>query len=382
MDNQERPHFAVAFVLDRSDFAQLFAALQERGYTTVGPTLRDGAIVCDELAGLDDLPEGWTEEQEKGTYRLRRRDDPALFGYTVGPHSWKRFLNPPVLRLWQAEQNGSGFKIFAEEQPSVKYALIGVRACDLQALHFQDRVYLAGPHVDPGYRQRRDGAFIVAVNCSQAGGTCFCSSMGSGPKVGPGYDLALTEVLDPERHYFVVEVGSEQGAAVLADLPHRLATETEQARASAIVSETARHMGRTLDTNGLKELLYRNFEHPHWEAVAEHCLTCGNCTQVCPTCFCYTVEDSTDLTGQHAERWRKADSCFTTAFSFISSGSIRASAKARYRQWLIHKLATSNDQFGLNGCVGCGRCITWCPVGIDITAEAAALRSGGEYEHA
>lgn len=382
MDNLEQPHFAVSFVLDRGDFAQLFDALHRRGYTLVGPTLRDGAIVCDELAGVEELPAGWTDEQESGYYRLRRRDDFALFGYTLGPHPWKRFLNPPVVRLWQAQHDGNGFTIVAEEQPPVKYALVGVRACDLQALHIQDRVYLGGPYVDTDYQRRRTEAFIVAVNCSKAGGTCFCSSMGTGPKVGSGYDLALTEVLAAERHYFVVEVGSEHGAAVLADLPHRLATEAEQAQANAVVTETAGHMGRTLDTNGLKEMLYRNFEHPHWEAVAERCLTCGNCTLVCPTCFCHTIEDSTDLTGRHAERWRKADSCFTTSFSFISSGSIRASAKARYRQWLTHKLATSSDQFGVTGCVGCGRCITWCPVGIDITAEVAALRVGGEHDHA
>ncbi|MBK8049095.1 MAG: 4Fe-4S dicluster domain-containing protein [Anaerolineales bacterium] len=382
MDDLERPHFAVSFVLDRGDFALLFEALQARGYTTIGPTPRDGVIVCDELSGVDDLPIGWTDEQERGSYRLHRRDDLALFGYTLGPHPWKRFLSPPVVRLWQAEQTGKGFKIIAEEQPAVQYALIGVRACDLYALHFQDRMHLDGPHIDTDYQRRRAAAFIVAVNCSQAGATCFCSSMGTGPKAGPGFDLALTEVLGAERHYFLVEVGSELGAAVLAALPHRLATEAEQAQANAVIAETATHMGRTLDTNGLKELLYRNYEHPHWEVVAEQCLTCGNCTQVCPTCFCYTIEDATDLTGQHAERWRKDDSCFTTSFSFISSGSIRTSAKARYRQWLIHKLVASSDQFGLSGCVGCGRCITWCPVGIDITAEAVALRSGGEYEHA
>jgi sulfhydrogenase subunit beta (sulfur reductase) len=215
----------------------------------------------------------------------------------------------------------------------------------------------------------------VAVNCGKAGGTCFCASMDAGPQVGPGYDLALTEVVESERHYFVVEVGSDRGAGVLAELPHRLATEAEQGQAAAIVAATAGQMGRTLRTGDLKELLYRNFDHPHWDAVAARCLACGNCTMVCPTCFCHTVEDTTDLTGEHAERWRKVDSCFTTSFSFISSGSLRTSVKARYRQWLTHKLASWVDQFGTFGCVGCGRCITWCPVGIDITAEVASLRA-------
>lgn len=382
MDEIDRPHFAVSFVLQRSDFGHLFDALHAQGYTVVGPLLRDGAIVCDVLPGVDEMPAGWTDEQERGSYRLRRRDDQALFGYNLGPHAWKRFLYPSDVRLWQAERAGDGFTIVADEQPDIRYALLGVRACDLHALALQDKVYLSGPYVDADYERQRAGALIVAVNCGQAGGTCFCGSMGTGPKVGPGCDLALTEVLDAEHHYFVVEVGSERGAALLAALPHRLATAAEQARAEAIVAETASHMGRSLETEGLKDLLYRNFEHPRWETVAERCLTCGNCTLVCPTCFCHTVEDTTDLSGRRAEHWRKADSCFTTAFSFISSGSIRASAKARYRHWLLHKLATSYDQSGVCGCVGCGRCITWCPVGIDITAEAAALRTGGEPDHA
>jgi Fe-S oxidoreductase len=100
---------------------------------------------------------------------------------------------------------------------------------------------------------------------------------------------------------------------------------------------------------------------------------------VCPTCFCTTVEDVSDVTGDHAERWRRWDSCFTLGFSYIHGGSIRNSGKARYRQWMTHKLASWIDQFGTSGCVGCGRCITWCPVGIDITEEARAIRDGGQH---
>jgi formate hydrogenlyase subunit 6/NADH:ubiquinone oxidoreductase subunit I len=144
------------------------------------------------------------------------------------------------------------------------------------------------------------------------------------------------------------------------------------------VANAAAQMGRVMDTSDIKELLYRNYEHPRWDNVAGRCLTCANCTNVCPTCFCTTVEDVTDLTGQQAERRRRWDSCFTMDFSYIHGGSIRASTKSRYRQWMTHKLATWIDQFGTSGCVGCGRCITWCPVGIDITEEVAAIRAGEE----
>jgi sulfhydrogenase subunit beta (sulfur reductase) len=359
--------------LDRDALDRLLAALVRRGYRPIGPTVRDGAIVYDAIRTTADLPVGWTDEQEGGIYRLKRRHDAALFGYTVGPHSWKRFLHPPARRVWRAERTEGAVRFIPEQEPAPRYAFIGVRACELRAIAMQDRVLMGDTHVDETYRARRTGAFIVAVNCGQAGRTCFCVSMQAGPKASAGFDLALTEVLEDKRHHFSVEDGSDEGRVLLGDIESRPAEEADVAAAERIVAETARQMGRTMETAGLKELLYRNYEHPRWDDVAARCLTCGNCTMVCPTCFCTTMEEVTDLSGDHAERWQKWDSCFTIDFSYIHGGSIRASSKARYRQWLTHKLATWQDQFGSSGCVGCGRCITWCPVGIDITEEVNAI---------
>jgi ferredoxin len=257
-------------------------------------------------------------------------------------------------------------------------ALIGVRSCELHAIAIQDRVFLGDLYADPHYKARREGLFIVAVTCGQAGGTCFCVSMGTGPEVKSGYDLALTEVIEGGKHYFVAEAATPEGQEVLNEVPHREAAGEEQEEARQVVARAAAQMGRSMDTGGLKELLYNNLEHPRWEEVASRCLTCGNCTQVCPTCFCTSVEDVTDLTGERAERWRRWDSCFTTDFSYIHGGSIRATPRSRYRQWLTHKLASWQDQFDTIGCVGCGRCITWCPVGIDITEEVRAIRGTSE----
>ncbi|MGE4091013.1 MAG: 4Fe-4S dicluster domain-containing protein, partial [Candidatus Binatia bacterium] len=216
---------------------------------------------------------------------------------------------------------------------------------------------------------------VVAVNCGEPAGTCFCVSMETGPKARSGFDLALTEVVDAGKHYFTVEVGSARGQQLLSRLPHREASADEQRAASAVTMQAETRMGRSLNTADIKTLLYSNYEHPRWDEVAGRCLTCGNCTMVCPTCFCTTVEDVTDITGNQAERWRTWDSCFSMDFSYIHGGSVRASGKSRYRQWMTHKLATWIDQFGTSGCVGCGRCITWCPVGIDITAEVQAIRT-------
>ena len=361
--------------IERAGLDALFAALQQDGYTPVGPTVRDGAIVYDRLETAADLPAGWTDEQDGGRYRLKRRDDGALFGYAVGPQSWRRFLQPPRERLWRARRDGRGFEIVPEDETPVRYAFIGVRACELRAIAIQDRVLIEGAEPDPGYRSRRAAAFIVALQCGQAGGTCFCVSMQAGPRAESGFDLALTEVLAGGAHYFLIAAGSARGAALLERLPRRPATPEERAAGDAVVERTAAQMGRTLDAGGIKELLYANYEHPRWDEVATRCLSCANCTLVCPTCFCTTVEDATDLSGEHAERWQRWDSCFTLDFSYIHGGSVRPSPKARYRQWLTHKLATWIDQFGSSGCVGCGRCITWCPVGIDLTAEVRAIRA-------
>jgi ferredoxin len=237
-----------------------------------------------------------------------------------------------------------------------------------------DRVLLGGSHPDPADRARIDGVFVVAVQCGQAGGTCFCVSMGTGPVAERGFDLALTEVIDDGRHYFVAEVGSDRGADVLADVPSAQAGDAERHRAADVHARTATQMGRELDVTDIKGLLYRNYEHPRWDEVADRCLTCGNCTMVCPTCFCTTVEDVTDLDGAHVERHQRWDSCFTVDYSQIHGGAVRGSTRSRYRQWMTHKLASWWDQFGTSGCVGCGRCITWCPVGIDLTEEARAIR--------
>ena len=360
--------------LDLAGLQSLFEVLKSLGYRLVGPRVRDGAIVYDELASINALPVGWTDEQEGGKYRLRKREDGALFGYAVGPHSWKKFLFPPVMRLWSAKRTGNAFEIAPEHDETPRYAFIGVRSCELHAIAIQDKVFIEGKFVDPVYAALRKNAFIVAINCSQAGGTCFCVSMKTGPKARAGFDLALTEIIEGARHYFFVESGTEAGVQVLAQIPHRPAIEEEQKAAEQVVERTASQMGRAMDTTDIKELLYRNSDHPRWDEVASRCLTCANCTMVCPTCFCSTVEDTTDLTGEHAERWRKWDSCFQVDFSYIVGGSIRASAKSRYRQWMTHKLATWIDQFGSSGCVGCGRCITWCPVAIDITEEVRVIR--------
>jgi sulfhydrogenase subunit beta (sulfur reductase) len=347
-------------VLDRRDLDLLFEALKRRGYTIVGPRLRDRAIVYDELASAGDLPAGWTDEQEGGHYRVKRREDEALFGYNVGPHSWKRHQLPAERRLWTSRDGA----VQPEAPDPARYAFVGVRSCDLHAIGILGNVL-----------RKREQAFIVAVQCGQAAATCFCASMGTGPKAQSGFDIALTEVLEGERHYFVTESGSDRGEELLGELPTAAAADEEASAADAACARAVAEMGRTMDTTDIRELLQANLEHPRWDDVASRCLACGNCTMVCPTCFCTSVEDSTDVEGDEVVRVQRWDSCFTVDHSYIHGGSVRGSNRSRYRQWMTHKLSTWWDQFDTSGCVGCGRCITWCPVGIDITEEVAAIRA-------
>lgn len=373
-----KPSGSGPWVLDLGGVDRFLNALQADGRVLVGPTVGEGAIILDRLHGVASLPVGWTDEQSPGRYRLQRRNDEALFGYAVGPQSFKKYLFPPDVRLWSAHRAADGeFTILPEPPPAERYAFLGVRACELAAIRTQDRIFLADRYIDPVYQARRADVLLVAVHCGAPAGTCFCVSTNTGPRAGDdsGYDLALTEVVDGGEHWFLLEAGTPRGEAIATRLALQPASPEQRARALRVTDEAALAMGLHLETDDLPAALQAQPEHPRWDEVAERCLSCANCTLACPTCFCSDVEDVTDLTGDHAERWRRWDSCFTLEHSYVHGGSVRATGRSRYRQWLTHKLSTWHDQFGTSGCVGCGRCVTWCPVGIDITAEAAAIRS-------
>ncbi len=369
------------FVLRANQLSSLIEFLRQRGYLTVAPTIQDCSVVYAPIASVEQIPLGVVDEQEAGFYRVKKRKEAGYFTYVVGAYTWKKFLYPPRLTLWKATQQNGEVSVAHNGQSEVeRYAFIGVRPCEIQAIAVQDRVFLDGPYIDPIYKERRAALAIIAVNCAHPGGTCFCVSMETGPTASTGFDLALTEIHEPNRHHFVATVGSPLGSEIVQALSLELATSLDLDSEAAILKRAGEKMGRKLNTSHIKELLYRNDEHSRWNDVGNRCLNCGNCTMVCPTCFCMTVEDTTDLTGKSAERNRRWDSCFTIEFSYIHGGAVRTSASARYRNWMTHKLASWQDQFGTSGCVGCGRCITWCPVGIDITEEAAAIRASTKGE--
>jgi sulfhydrogenase subunit beta (sulfur reductase) len=347
----------------------LINRLCEMSYEVTGPRIADGAVTLGEIKTLADLPLGARDEQEPGKYRLKMLDESGYFDHVVGPHSLKPFLFPPRTTVLEVLRVRGSWEATVPDPPRHKRAIIGVRSCDLHALAIQDRVFLGGQFKDPEYAARREGLFLVAVNCGRSASTCFCVSMDTGPAVTSGADLILTELADG----FVVRIGSEQGGKAMAGLGWCECEPDKLVEADAVPKRAASQQTRRINSATVHDTLLNNLEHARWDEVATRCLACANCTMVCPTCFCSTVNEVSDLAGTHTTRERVWESCFNEEHSWTGSGAVHPSTKTRYRQWLTHKLATWIDQFGSSGCVGCGRCITWCPVGIDLTEEVAAM---------
>lgn len=363
------------FLCTTTQFEELLLLIKNAGYKLLGPALRDEAIIYDELQSARDLPIGWGDEQDPGRYRVKKRNDQAYFGYNLGPHSWKKFLFPSREKLWSAKKQENNKMVILQEAPAQeqKMAFIGVRACEIEALFVHDKVFNHPLGVYQQYQKRRDGTFILAINCTTAANTCFCTSMQTGPEVTRGFDLALTEVIDAERHYFLAMSGSSYGDSYLKTLRLPLASPEECRLAKLGVESAKEKMFRKVDNAHVQEVLLHTLDSQRWDEVATRCINCANCTMACPTCFCSDTEDVVSLDGAQVDRWQSWESCFNLSHSYIHGGSVRASAPARYRQWLTHKFGTWWDQFGVSGCVGCGRCITWCPVGIDVTEELQHL---------
>ncbi|MBS1706296.1 MAG: 4Fe-4S dicluster domain-containing protein [Armatimonadetes bacterium] len=353
-------------ILEAEAFGTLWRVLNDFGYQVVGPALRDGAIRLVPLESADDLPRGIRDLQTPGNYRTSSRDDGYLFGYSHVADGAKRWLLRPRTTLWRISRRDGQPTIEESRDPVPKVALLGLRACDLKAIEILDRVMLRESRADTDYAECREQTLLIAVNCEWPSSLCFCESMGAGPQATGGFDLCLTE-LPPGGDRFLVEVGSPKGHEILSRLNTRPATTNELHESKKVIARAKGSLRKRLETRGLTQALYSGVEDDHWERVAGRCFACGNCTFSCPTCFCCDYQDLGEI---HQRVW---DTCFHSEFSGLHGGAVRGSRASKYRHWITHKLASWQEQFQTLGCVGCGRCIAWCPAGIDLTEEARAL---------
>lgn len=362
-------------VISGEHLGRLFEALQTEGFQIVGPRLGEGAIVLGRLNSPKDLPAGLSDVQQPGRYRIACGNPDLMFSFGPGPDTWRRFLFPTPQEEFACTRTADGWDLTPTPPDKRPLALFGVRACDIHAIRMLDRIFLGGEAVDPHYRARRTSCAVIAVNCTHPGGNCFCASLGTGPTAEEGFDLCLTELAAVGASGFLVQTGSDLGDTILDQIPLRSASETERAAPQQIAKALSARMRRLGYPAGLQTLIPARHQSPVWQEAAKRCTACGSCTLVCPTCFCTDTVDTCDLAGDWAKRVRIWGSCFSRRHSYIHGGPVRASVASRYRQWVTHKFAAWVDQFGRLGCVGCGRCITWCPVGIDVLSVIEQIRN-------
>lgn len=370
MDQRYKHYF-----LPHVELSRLLAAVRQRGYGVVGPQVSQGAIVYEALTSVDQLPQGYQDTQSPGVYRLEKTASTSYFAWANGAQALKPLTFAPRETLWRAERDAAGKLVFNEVvAKSAKTAVLGVRACDIAALQKQDRIFLHDQYRDDNYAARRQALFLMAVNCNQPAAACFCVATGDGPSAQQGFDMVLTELVTG----FIIQAGSDEGEQVLTELNLVAPSDAQFFEAGNLALAAEQKQRRHIDQNKIQQHLMQRLEHAQWDDIAERCLSCGNCTMVCPTCFCHREQDESNLAGSEVLHNREWDSCFTQGHSYIHGTTVRQQTKLRYRQWLTHKFATWVEQFGSSGCVGCGRCITWCPAGIDVTRELAVLCEGGE----
>ena len=358
-----------ALFLPHSQLQSFIDLLWRKSYEVIGPHVSQNTIEYLPLHQVDELPFAYRDKQEPGRYHLVKTSHERYFAWANGAQALKPMTFKASQTLWQAHKNANQELEFSTpSSPLLNTAVIGVRACDLAALAIQDQHFLQGDYVDPFYQSQRQHLFLVAVNCSHPASTCFCASTGDGPHVEKNADIVLTELDDG----FVVEITSQTAKDIMSELLHEPAQAQHWQQKSQQLQQACQAQTRSISKKAHVQISNKN-KSQVWETLGRQCLACGNCTAVCPTCFCHQQQTEADLSNTLISQLRLWDSCFNADHSYFHGTVVRAETKFRYRQWLTHKFSTWVEQFARSGCVGCGRCISWCPVGIDVTAVIADL---------
>ena len=284
--------------------------------------------------------------------------------------SAKDFFFPQTENLMEFKTSGKEIEVIDTRDEHEDFVVFGVRGCDVKSFEILDRVFLSEP-VDSFYANRRSHGIIVSMACTRPSETCFCSTFGIDP-ANPGADVSCWKT-DTEIFF---EANTDKGnklMELIADL-------TEEADNSAVEAQKEKiaSIMKKLPLSGLTADKFGGgktsefFNAPQWKTLSQSCLGCGTCTFVCPTCQCYDIRDF--KTNDGVIRFRCWDSCMYSDFTKMAHGNIRNSQLERFRQRFMHKLVyypENND--GIFGCVGCGRCLSKCPISMNIVKVMKTL---------
>ncbi|MDE7097798.1 MAG: 4Fe-4S dicluster domain-containing protein [Ruminococcus sp.] len=312
-----------------------------------------------------------TVDNENGSAEYKKYESGMTLSKSLNTvRSAKDFFFPQTENLADFKIEGKNIEVIDVREESEDFVVFGVRACDARSFTILDKVFLSEP-VDSYYKNRREHGTIVTMACTKPAETCFCTAFGIDPTVPEG-DVAV--FFDGENYFFLER--TEKGEKFIASISDML----EDGDTSKLneVQEKARDIMKKLPLANLStksfggERLMEHFNSEKWAELSESCLGCGTCTFVCPTCQCYDIRDFN--TGHEIKRFRCWDSCMYSDFTKMAHGNSRNSQLERFRQRFMHKLvyfpANNNGEFG---CVGCGRCLSKCPVSMNIVKVMKAL---------
>jgi len=352
------------------ELTQIVAVLMAEGYTVIGPKDKKLALNLEKLSSPDELALGFVSEEKEGYYRLKPAKTLAIDA-AKPMNSPKYYTEKANQLLYTASQvnNQWEFKTAVVEPEPI--AFFGLNACDVASLYILDLTFKQ-EFKDPVYEKNRQAVqFVVGVNCTHPGNNCFCSTYNTGPRLTYPYDLGLTCLGET----YLVEAGSQKGKEVLAKLKSEPASQAHLQQKETLLEKAKKQMSKAFNLKKACQVLADNYEHPYWDEPSERCLSCANCINVCPTCYCYQIYRRANLSADEVAVFRSLDACHHLEFAAVHGGNFRPRRVDRLRHWVNHKIFWTIEQYGVPGCVGCGRCITWCPTAIDITEPV--FRLGG-----
>ena len=319
---------------------------------------KDAVVYTPSIRKIEDRAMGVTQE-EKLFLPFETGNDVILDGpNTVKPP--KDILFPNVEKMYHYKAAGDDSYIREILPEDTKKILFGIRPCDMRSIESMDKVFFTKTYVDSYYAKRRDQVTIVAIGCIQPERTCFCDSMGIDPNQAPGADVMMNTAADPEGEYYVLKAQTEKGQVLLnaiSSLDQLKEAEPYQGTVCSLKIQKAEDLDKKLA--GM-------FEHPIWDKVTKGCIGCGTCTFVCPTCYCFDIDN--ENYGNEGCKYRCWDSCMFSDYTRMAGGANpRPTKKERLRNRYMHKLSYFNERYGETLCVGCGRCIANCPSHLDIS---------------